>query len=232
MTRLMYDSTDIADIPSTATMIAAYVDGKYANVAAARARFPHAIIATIAVSPDSVADVLDCELGDAGPLDCPPWVVRMRQFGRTPTIYCSMSAWPGVRAAFTAAGVAQPQYGIAKYDNQATMIPGAIYKQYGGDLPGHYDLNLVADFWPGIDEDVDVTPDQLMTCLAEFFSPTPTPNVAHSAEGWGRIRADVIAVINPVAIAAAVIAQLPAGQPADQATIENAIRAVLGSLDD
>jgi hypothetical protein len=38
--RTMYDSTNINDIPSNASMVAGYVDGLYANVGNLQASFP------------------------------------------------------------------------------------------------------------------------------------------------------------------------------------------------
>jgi hypothetical protein len=40
-------------------------------------------------------------------------------------------------------------------------MAGAVAKQYGGDMPGNYDISIVADFWPGVDQgDIDLTPQQ------------------------------------------------------------------------
>ena len=44
---LIYDSITIADLPSDTTALLAYVDGSYANLAAAKARFPNAVILTV-----------------------------------------------------------------------------------------------------------------------------------------------------------------------------------------
>lgn len=152
MTRIFYDSTTIDDIPADAVGIFAYANGRYANVGEARQKFPHAVIGTIAVSADAVADILDVERGDATPEQAPGWALRMRLQGRVAYVYCSASSWGAVKAAFAQSHVPEPEWGIADYDNVAQMIPGAIYKQYGGNLPGHYDLNIVADYLPGIDQ--------------------------------------------------------------------------------
>jgi hypothetical protein len=68
-------------------------------------------------------------------------------------VYCGEASWDSVRAAFVAAGVPEPHYMIAHYDNVPTVPIGAVAKQYINDPTsgGHYDLSAVADYWPGID---------------------------------------------------------------------------------
>lgn len=150
MTRTMYDSTTMANIPDAAAMVAAYVDGRYANVPEARARFPHAVVAEIAVSASTDAgQILDVEQYDAAPTEAPGWVQRRRAAGVDPSVYCNSSTWPAVRAAFAAAAVAEPHWWIAQYDNDPTIPAGAVAKQYQD--AGPYDISSVADYWPGID---------------------------------------------------------------------------------
>lgn len=198
--RLAYDSTKVEAIPSDAVMVFGYNDGRPNNIAAMRAAFPHAIVVEITVDPALPGDVLDIENGDALPAQAPAWALMMRRLGRVPTCYVALGTWGAVLAAFTAAGVAQPLYGVAHFDNVQELIPGAIYKQYGGVL-NQYDLNAVADYWPGIDppptEVTDVTQAELMQGLALFFSSSPTPGVPHSGEGYGRIEQAVQAKLNP-----------------------------------
>jgi murein L,D-transpeptidase YcbB/YkuD len=67
-----------------------------------------------------------------------------------PTVYCSLSAWPTVRAAFAAAHVAEPHWWIAAYPgNGPNLYPGSIAHQYAN--PGLVDISVVADHWPGVD---------------------------------------------------------------------------------
>lgn len=155
MTRTMYDSTNPAAIPVTAGMVAGYVDGAFVWPAAGWARFPRAVkvrIAVFASTNDGV--VLDVERGDAAPAQAPGWVQRRRAAGMDPSVYCSISLWPAVRAAFHAAGVAEPHYWVAGYPAGGAVIPGgAIAHQYADPLTsgGQWDLSVVADYWPGID---------------------------------------------------------------------------------
>jgi hypothetical protein len=160
VTRLMYDAVTPANIPANAAMVAGYVDGRYAWSAADWARFPNAVHVPIAVFPTTNSGVvLDVEQGDATPQQAPGWVQMRRAAGVDPTVYCSEDAWPAVRAAFTAAGVPQPHYWVAAYPGEGAVIPvGAVAHQYQD--AGPYDLSVVADFWPGVDQGEDMTPEQ------------------------------------------------------------------------
>lgn len=156
MTRLMYDSVTPGSIPQSAAMVAGYVDGRYAWSAEGWARFPHAVHVPIAVFASTNAGVvLDVETGDATPAQAPGWVQRRRAAGVDPSVYCNTSVWPSVRAAFTSAGVAQPHYWVAAYPGGGAVIPsGAIAHQYADPLTsgGNFDLSVVADYWPGVDQ--------------------------------------------------------------------------------
>lgn len=150
MTRLMYDGVTPSRIPADATMVAGYVDGRYANLPALRQRFPHATVVEIAVfAHTNGGTVLDVEAGDATPGEAPGWVVSRRHAGVDPTVYCSASVWPAVQAAFRNAGIAEPHYWIARYDNDPTVPTGAVAKQY--KTTAGYDVSSVAAYWPGVD---------------------------------------------------------------------------------
>lgn len=150
MTRTMYDGITPSGLPKGAPLYAGYVDGRFANVPGIRALFPHATVVEIAVSASTDAgQVLDVEQYDASPAEAPGWVQRRRAAGVDPSVYCNSSTWPQVRAAFKAAGVAEPHYWIAQYDGDPTIPAGAVAKQFND--PGDYDISSVADYWPGID---------------------------------------------------------------------------------
>lgn len=152
MVRYMYDSVSPGNIPSSATMVACYADGLYANVGAMQARFPRATVVTIAVRHTTRAHVLDVETGDATPAEAVQWLTQTMadlDNGHL-TIYCNMSVWPTVRAVIRSAGVTEPNYWVARYDNDPTLPAGAVAKQYIGDYNG-YDKSVVADYWPGVD---------------------------------------------------------------------------------
>lgn len=150
MTRTMYDSVTPEHIPSTAEIVAGYVDGNFKNMDRVRQLFPHAIYVEITVfATDDIGDVLDVEKGDATPQDAPGWVIKRRAKGETPSVYCNYSTWPSVRDAFKAANVVEPYYWIADYTSKAALIAGSVATQY--EDAGPFDLSIVADYWPGID---------------------------------------------------------------------------------
>ena len=152
MVRYMYDAVTPGQIPTSATMVAGYADGLYANLGAMRTRFPHATVVSIAVRWTTRAQVLDVESGDATPAQAVQWCTKTMadKSNKELTVYCSVSAWPGVRAAFKTAGVTEPNYWVAAYDGQASVPAGAVAKQFLGDYQG-YDKSVVADYWPGVD---------------------------------------------------------------------------------
>jgi hypothetical protein len=153
MTRTMYDAVNAANIPSSATTVAGYIDTIHIPcwTAADWARFPKAVKVRIAKKPTTNdGHVLDVETGDATPAQAPGWVAMRRRAGVDPSVYCNASTWPAVRAAFTAAGVAQPHYWIAEYDNNPTIPAGAVAKQYRSTST--LDYSVVADTWPGVDD--------------------------------------------------------------------------------
>ena len=152
MTRFMYDAVTPQNIPAGVSMVAGYADGLYANMGTLAARFPHAVRVSIAVRWTTRAQVLDVETGDATPAQAVQWCTQTMSDkpNRELTVYCNMDAWPSVRAAFRAAGVTEPNYWVARYDNDPTIPAGAIAKQYQGDTHG-YDKSVVADYWPGVD---------------------------------------------------------------------------------
>ncbi|MHB8671866.1 MAG: glycoside hydrolase family 25 domain-containing protein [Acidimicrobiales bacterium] len=148
--RIMYDVVDAGAAPTDGDLYAGYIDGAYRSYDALVGRFPDRIHVAIAVFASTDAgQVLDVEQGDATPAQAPGWALRARARGQEPTIYCSASVWPDVRAAFGAQGVAEPHYWIAHYDDDPTMPAGAVAKQYQS-TPG-WDRSSVADYWPGID---------------------------------------------------------------------------------
>lgn len=151
----MYDSVTAKDIPASAAMVAGYVSGPFRWSDADWARFPNATKVRIATRANvNDGHVLDVEPGAATPAQAPGWVQMRRAAGVDPTVYCSLGAWPAVRAAFAAADVAEPHYWIAHYDYSPALPGGAVAKQYADpahNSGGHYDKSSVADYWPGID---------------------------------------------------------------------------------
>lgn len=153
--RTMYDSTTASDIPANAEMVAGYVDGLYKWTPSDWARFPHAVKVRIAVfQTTNDGTVLDVEQGNATPAQAVDWVIARRKLNIDPTVYCSESNWPTVRAAFAARHVVQPHWWIAIYDGKRAIPAGAIACQYANQpiTGAHFDLSAVADYWPGVDD--------------------------------------------------------------------------------
>ena len=151
--RTMYDSVDMGAIPGNAAMVAYYTDGVYANEAAARTRFPEAILVGISAIGTNTGTVGDCEPGCMTEAQLVSWVAMRRAAGVDPTAYINQSNWGTVSSAFRSRGVPEPHYWVARYDNNPAIPSGAVAKQYI-DPPasgGHYDLSSVVDFWPGVD---------------------------------------------------------------------------------
>jgi len=189
----MYDSIYAAKLPSGGDLYAGYVGGGWPTFADGElaARFPGVPLVSIAVASYFDAMVLDVERGDATPDLAPSWAQRQRARGQTPTVYCTTSVLPTVRAAFAHAGVAEPFYFLANYTMPAGSVfdlaPGVVAHQYGGDRTAGWDVSLVADHWPGVDEEDDMTPAQaqqlqevhdmlvLVTQGAKGFGILPTP---------------------------------------------------------
>lgn len=160
---LAYDAVTPENIPANASIVFGYDDGHYNNVARMAQLHPAATIIRICVDPDDDGDVLDCEKGDATPAQCPAWAQRQRARGADPTVYSAETDYPAIQAAFHAAGVAEPHYGAANWDEDPTTIPAwASYKQFHGGMTVPYDTNAcrpewVAIFKPTEEDDVNLT---------------------------------------------------------------------------
>jgi hypothetical protein len=134
-----------------AAKVAGYLNGIYAWSQAEWGLFPHADHVTISVTASANAgDVLDVETGDATPDQAHGWIAMRKAAGLyRPTIYCSRSVIPAVRAG-TGSYVLGKDYDIwvADYDGSAASVyPGTAAKQYLS-TPG-YDLSVVYDAgWP------------------------------------------------------------------------------------
>lgn len=149
--RTMYDSVNPARIPRDAELVAGYVNGPYKWSDSDWALFPNSVHVGIAVRASyNGGEVLDIEAGDASPVQAPGWVEQRRASGVDPSVYCSESQWSTVAREFNRQGVLAPHYWIAHYDGIGNIPIGAVAKQYR-NTPD-WDLSVVADFWPGIDE--------------------------------------------------------------------------------
>lgn len=145
----MYDSTNQAAIPATAAIVACYMDGRYANEAQCRARFPRATVVTITVLGAAGARVADCETGDLTPASAAAWAHREIQAGRRPTVYCNLSTHPAVVRALAAYGLAfgnQVDWWGADYVGTPILLGGSVATQWID--AGGYDVSTTNGAWP------------------------------------------------------------------------------------
>jgi hypothetical protein len=152
--RTCYDSTSANAIPTSALLVAGYVDGIYKWSLADWGRFPNAVHVPIACfASTNAGTVLDVETGCSIPAEAPGWALKRRAAGVDPTVYVNWSNWNLTRAAFIQQGVAEPHWWLASYDGKAEIPAGTVAKQYANTAMsgGHYDLSAVADYWPGVD---------------------------------------------------------------------------------
>ena len=184
MTQQMYDAVTPGNIPATATLVAGYTDGHYANLDQMRQRFPHAAIVKITVfASDNEGDVLDVETGDATPAEAPAWVLKRRAAGHpAPCVYMNSDTWPQVIAEFRKAGVADPLWWVAHYDQQPTLTAGMWAKQYLST--NLYDLSTVAGPWPGIQNGPDMTPDDLLNAEIDCYGDQPPTRTVRDILGY------------------------------------------------
>jgi len=137
--------------------VAGYADGPYAWSQAEWDLFPGVNHVKIAVRASfNGGDVLDVEKGDATLHEAPGWIDMRHAAGLyRPTVYCSLSAVPAVRAA-TGHRILGRDYDIwvAEYTTRATPpavpgLPPAGYAAWQRKSTGAWDESLVLDQgWP------------------------------------------------------------------------------------
>jgi hypothetical protein len=162
--RTMFDAVNIASLPADATMLAGYVDGRNTtgHFERLKAAHPHVQCVRITVTGGTLdAEVGDIETGDMSPHSGAAWAARKIAAGHHPTLYCNTSTWPRVRAEVQKIGIAgRLSYWVAQYDGDPTIPAGAIAKQFTDKALGRsLDQSIVAAHWPGVDADVDPTPE-------------------------------------------------------------------------
>ena len=140
-----WDAVTIENVPRSIGVFLAYVDGFYANFAAARARFTKARILTIATSADypGLVDFYDVESGDLTPAQTPRAVRHQFELGnKRPGLYANRYTWPLIIAALRADGInpATVKKIIADPTGHPHIPPGFDACQYL--FAGRYDKTL------------------------------------------------------------------------------------------
>jgi hypothetical protein len=162
LTALMYDGIDalaagIARQFPDVTKIAGYINGRYAWSQAEWNLFPHADHVTISITAAANAgDVLDVEVGDASPDQTAGWIAMRKAAGLyRPTIYCSRSVIPAVRAG-TGSYILGRDYDIwvADYTGSPHQVaapgtPSALCAATQYESTANWDASMVYDpAWP------------------------------------------------------------------------------------
>lgn len=157
----MGDAVDVTALPEGLDLYLTYVDGAQTSghTAAMVNRFGPAIIPKLVYCTVTGAS-LSAQVGDVERFDMTPaeggdWARRKLDAGRVPTVYCSASSWHsqyGFVGDSCGPRTGEVQWLIADYDDQPVIPPGAIGHQYQSTT---YDRSVVADFWPGVDDQED-----------------------------------------------------------------------------
>ena len=157
--RQMYDAADFTDIPAGAQIVAWYPD--FATEAEVQARFPGALLVSIARNAGQSAKMADVEGGLLTPAQVPGWVDARRDEGdEWPWCYVNRDNWPSVKGACRDAGIMEPLY-VVSIPGDQTIPPGAIGVQWGG-VPDAYDISNLADDIPGFDTGAETMEDEYM----------------------------------------------------------------------
>lgn len=130
----MYDSVTLDEIPSEPHAVAAYLNGRYQNLAQAHEKFPHARILSISVQGlDTVADCYDIENGDYHPDQAADLYDTAKHAGVwRPCFYADLSNMPAVKASLNKV-VTQRQdirLWVAYYDDLPTLPHGYDAHQF------------------------------------------------------------------------------------------------------
>lgn len=147
----MYDAINAKAIPTTADLIAGYVDGPISKWADSDwALFPNAIKVQICTwGPRHHGNCLDVETGDSVPSDIPDWADDALKRGvSSPIVYCGMWTWPECKKY---AGSRPVQWWIANPTNIPHILPGSDATQWGWSASvtgGDYDLSLCVPEFP------------------------------------------------------------------------------------
>lgn len=185
-----YDDTDVALIPADATIILVYIDGRFRNIDAVRARFPHALIITITVTGIAGARFVDCEAGDLTPAQAAHWAANELKAGRKPGIYASVSNMPAVIAALAALGIHRDQVLLwsAHYTGVAHLCGPSSASTESFTTCGFPGMDWLADGCQFTDRAKGVSLDEdLVTNGFLGIKPPPPPPLPHIVKPHGKM---------------------------------------------
>ena len=107
-----FDDTNVNLLPSNTEYAAGYVDGRFANIAAIRSRFPKllGLLSITVLGGKTVADCCDIETGDLVPAHGAQWIEdRLKAGQKRPCAYANRSTMPTVIALMRALGIKRSQ---------------------------------------------------------------------------------------------------------------------------
>lgn len=205
MTRTMYDSVSEPAIPAHATLVAGYEDGLYVTAPVLRKRKPAPEIVTLTVNGSTRGTKgIDCEKGDATPKGTANWCKAEIVDGHIPVAYTYLAGLRDLIKAFKAAGISPEHVTLwtAHYTNKPHIcglictarygiglrwrkrIMATQYMAYPGASPGHYDVSLVADHWPGVDHEPKRMPKPPAKKPAAKTAPSKPPAKPVAKRRW------------------------------------------------
>jgi hypothetical protein len=157
MTRKVYDSTTVRDIPETIernALVAGYVDGNYITYPTLHTDFPRHSRISITVTGRLSAHVIDREAGDVSVEGAAAWAHAEHGAGRHPTIYTPESDWEACKEAVRAHGL-NPDHDVswwvAWYDHEGIPDGAVACQNVEGTSAHHWDRSDARDYWPGVD---------------------------------------------------------------------------------
>jgi hypothetical protein len=151
MTRIMYDSTTVDDIPADAEIVAYYPYAYPGNVS----RFTGSVVGIDNEGSHPELAILDVESGAATVADVPGWLDSHETKGGSPgTLYCNKSTMPplvkavGSRKCYL--WIADPTGSEHEYQPDPALPAnitqiGTQYAWPSIGSPGHYDMSEVVD---------------------------------------------------------------------------------------
>ena len=153
---LCYDSTNPQQIPTSAPIVAGYIDGLYAWSPSEWALFPNAQHVTITVFGAAGARVADCESGDLTVKASALWAQREVSAGRRPTIYSDTSSYSSIVAACNQIGVSRGAWDwwAADPTGGPHLVASSVATQFAWNKLGqtngrNVDISVTDGSWPG-----------------------------------------------------------------------------------
>lgn len=170
-TAFIFDDVTLSLIPPDAQAIGVYTDGLFADVTAARAMFPKAMLLPITVFGQAAVRWGDCEKGDMTPRQVAQWAAREIQNGRRPGPYCSVSDVMTVVTELGALGVHREQ--VDFWSAHYTGVPHICGPQCG------FGMDFIVGGTQYTDRALGRSLDESLFFASVLgITPPPPPNVA------------------------------------------------------